>query len=152
MSDAHAQGLTVEEHRQAFTEVSFLLDIFASTVHDLMGGAVAPVGRAAGRQMARKLPVYLPSPSLDTALSAVAGQFRKGFEFGAERNARGVSLRFSRCAVREACASRGVRPGGDMCTLFHACFDGVVNELSCHPTKSRIADAGDTCEILMEVR
>jgi hypothetical protein len=70
MSESELSSLTEDDHRQAFTEVSFLLDIFASTIDDVMGGSTATVGRIAGRKMARKLPIYMQRPSPSEALAA----------------------------------------------------------------------------------
>ena len=58
---------TLDDHQKAFTEISFLLHIFAATVDELMGGATAPVGRIAGRRAARKLPLHLGKRAVPTA-------------------------------------------------------------------------------------
>jgi hypothetical protein len=41
-------SLSLEDHAKAKTEISFLLEIFADTIVELMGGATAAVGRMAG--------------------------------------------------------------------------------------------------------
>lgn len=152
MSARSELSLTVDDHAKAFTEVSFLLDIFARTVADLMGGATASVGRIAGRQFARKMPIHLESPSLDEAIDAFAAHVRKGFDIGHAPSGSGVDLTFGRCAMRDVCRSRGSEPGGEVCRLFHMFVDGVVNELYARPTKSTIVTAGDRCTAHMEVR
>jgi hypothetical protein len=152
MSDAPDVELTADDHRLALTEVSFLTDIFAATVNDLMGGASASVGRIAGRHMARKLPVELVDPSLEQVLDAVASHVRRGFDITYTRTETGVDLTFGRCAMREVCRTRDTRPGGHVCQLYHQYFDGLINELHARPTKSTIAVAGDTCQIRMETR
>jgi hypothetical protein len=152
MSTRSELSLTVEDHDMAFTEVSFLLDIFARTVADLMGGATASVGRIAGRHFARKLPVYLESPSVDQVLDALSAHMRKGFEIRHAASGSGVDLTFDRCAMREVCRSRGAEPGGEVCRLFHMFVDGVVNELYARPTKSTITSTGDRCTARMEIR
>lgn len=144
--------LTLEDHRAAFTEVSFLLDAFASTIHGLMGGATAPVGRIAGRHMARKLPVYLPEPALDAVLECVAGEFRSGYEISARCLERGAEMEFGRCAIRAVCRERNLEPGGDLCRLFHYYLDGIVNELLQRPVKSELAATGETCRTCIQVR
>jgi hypothetical protein len=152
MSARSELSLTVGDHTKAFTEVSFLLDIFARTVADLMGGATASVGRIAGRQFARKMPVYLDSPSLSQVLDAFSAQVQKGFEIRHVASGTGVDLTFDRCAMRDVCRSRGAEPGGEVCRLFHMFVDGVVNELYARPTKSTITSTGDRCVARMEVR
>ncbi len=144
--------LTLEEHGEAMTEVCFLLDAFASTIHGLMGGATAPVGRIAGRHMARKLPVYLPEPTLETVLECVAGQFRSGYEMSPRCLERGAEIVFGRCTMREVCRERSLQPGGDLCRLFHYYLDGIVNELLERPVKSELATTGDSCRIDIQVR
>jgi hypothetical protein len=144
--------MTVADEREAFTEVSFLLDTFASTIHDLMGGATAPVGRIGGRHMARKLPVHLPEPTLETVLECVAGQFKSGYDLSASCAERGAEVEFGRCAIRAVCRERNLQPGGDLCKLFHYYLDGIVNELLQRPVKSEIVATGDSCRTRMQVR
>ncbi len=132
--------------------MSFLLDIFARTVADLMGGATASVGRIAGRHFARKMPVYLDSPSLSEVLDVFSAHLRKGFDIQHATTESGVELTFERCAMRDVCRSRGAKPGGEVCRLFHMFVDGVVNELYARPTKSTMTSTGDRCVARMEVR
>lgn len=82
---------SVEEHRLAFIEVSFLLSIFATTVHDMMGGATAPVGRVAGRQAAAKLPVHLPEPTPAAVLEVVKEQLKPAFAIEGRAQGRVIS-------------------------------------------------------------
>lgn len=145
-------SLTVEDHRKALLEVSFLLEIFADTVHDLMGGATRPVGRIAGRGAARKLPVYLPDATLEAALSALAAQCARGFEITSQVASSAAELRFGRCAIREACRARGLEPGGRLCQLFHYYLDGVTNELCRRPVRSTLKVVGEACAATLEVR
>jgi hypothetical protein len=143
---------TLDDHQKAFTEVSFLVDIFARTVHDLMGGATASVGRIAGRHFARKLPITLESPTLPQVVDAYAHHVRKGFEISHAPAESGLDLTFDKCAMREVCRSRNMEPGGEVCRLYHMLVDGVVNELYSRPTKSTITSTGDRCTAHLEVR
>jgi hypothetical protein len=144
--------LTLEDHQKAFTEVSFLLDIFAATVHDLMGGATDSVGRIAGREMAKKLPLYIPDPTLEDVLEQVAGRLKKGFEIRFTSSGGGADVTFERCALRDVCRVRGLALGGPLCSLFRSYLDGVVNELAYRPVKSRIVSTGEHCELRLEMR
>lgn len=152
MSDAKVQAPTVEDHRQAFIEVSFLLNIFAATVQDLMGGATAPVGRIAGRHAAARLPVHLPEPTLAAVLETLAGRLDRGFEIGCDVTGGSAELRFGRCAIREACSAERVAPGSELCALFHYYLDGVVNGLLRRPVKSTLVRTGDRCVARLETR
>lgn len=146
----NASAPTPEEHRQAFTEVSFLLDIFATTVDDLMGGATASVGRVAGRHMARKLPLAIPEQTLRAAAEALAGYGELGVRPAA--GAEDGLLTFEDCAVRRVCRARGREPGGDLCRLFHFYLDGVLDGLTGRPVRSAIESAGDRCAIRVATR
>jgi hypothetical protein len=142
---------TLEDHRRAFTEVSFLLDAFAVTLIDIMGGATVSVGRSAGRQMARKLPDYLPEPTLETVLDTLADRLRKGFDMTYERGDDGeMTVAFERCAIRQVCEARGKPVGGDLCRIFRNYLDGVVCELLARPARSTVISCGESCRIRLE--
>jgi hypothetical protein len=110
------------------------------------------VGRIGGRRMARKLPVHLPEPTLETVLECVAGQFKSGYDLSARCAERGAEVEFGRCAIRDVCRERHLPPGGDLCKLFHYYLDGIVNELLERPVKSEIVATGDLCRTRMQVR
>lgn len=143
---------SIEDHDAAFTEVSFLLEIFASTVTDMMGGATASVGRIAGRQMAKKIPLYLEEPELETVLSELSKKLAKGFSFSFSCTEDGATIEFGRCAIREVCLRRNTEPGSGVCEIFHYYFDGIVNELTGRPTKSTLLEVGSECRTQMKVR
>ncbi len=141
---------TPEAHQQAFTEVSFLLDIFATTVDELMGGATASVGRVAGRHMAHKLPIALEAQDLAAAAAALAAYGQLGVRPRAEPGTDLMS--FDGCAVRQVCRARGREPGGDLCRLFHFYLDGVLDGLTGRPVRSTIVTAGEACQIRVATR
>ncbi len=145
MSITVGDGPTLEDHHQAFTEVAFLLDAFSATIDATMGGATAPVGRLAGRAMARKLPVHLDHPSLEEVLELLRQRLAAGFGFSHSPGAEGTELTFDKCVLRQACLQRGLPIGGAMCRLFHAYFDGIVNELISRPVKSETAAGDPSC-------
>jgi hypothetical protein len=145
MSGETMTEVTPEDHEKAFKEVAFLLDIFTATIDNVMGGATAPVGRIAGREMAKKLPVYLNNPSLEEAVTLLASKMRAGFAFSLEQSATDAEIVFSRCVLRDACSLRGLATGNAMCRLFHAYFDGILNELIYRPVKSELLSSGDAC-------
>lgn len=148
-----ATAVTIEDHRRAFTEVSFLLDAFAVTLIDIMGGATVSVGRSAGRQMARKLPDHLPEPTLESVLDVLANRLSKGFDMTYERGEDGEMLvLFERCAIRQVCEARGKPVGGDLCRLFRNYLDGVVCELLARPVRSTVVSCGDSCRVRMETK
>lgn len=149
---ANEQAVSLKEHQKAFAEVSFLLDAFATTVAGLMGGATASVGRIAGRNMGRKMPVYLPAPTLDAVLAVVQERMCNGFDMSCNCDERGADVAWDRCAVRDICRTRRMSPGGDLCRLFHYFVDGMINELCLRPTKTNILESGDRCRTRTEIR
>ena len=152
MSKAPEAALTLDDHQQAFTEVSFLLDIFAATIDSLMGGATVSVGRIAGRQMARNLPLYLPNPQLPDVLAALAEHMRAGFEISFHCTGATAELTFGHCVIRDVCHTRNLPLGGELCRLFHHYTDGLVNELCLRPAKSALESGSDTCRAQLEIR
>ncbi len=145
MSSESVREMTLEDHRKAFGEVAFLMDIFTATIDNIMGGATAPVGRFAGREMAKKLPITLDNPSLEEAIGLLAARMSAGFGVTLEGTDGRRELVFDRCALREVCTLRGIQAGGALCKLFHAYFDGILNELICRPVKSELVTTGDSC-------
>lgn len=145
MSSESVRDMALEDHHKAFGEVAFLMDIFTATIDNIMGGATAPVGRFAGREMAKKLPITLDNPSLEDAVGVVAVRMSAGFGVTLEGTDGNRELVFDRCALREVCTLRGIQAGGALCRLFHAYFDGILNELICRPVKSELVATGDSC-------
>ncbi len=143
---------TVEEHAQAFTEIAFLLDIFAVTIDNIMGGATSSVGRIAGREMAKKLPITLVRPTTAEALAAAAESLKNGFAISFTEDKKQVTIDFSRCVIRDVCGSRKLQAGSPLCTLFHSYFDGIVNEIISRPTKSELVEAGSHCRVCMKIQ
>jgi hypothetical protein len=140
--------LTPEDYQKAYVEVAFLLDAFASTIDNIMGGKTAPVGRIAGRDTARKLPLDLSEPTLEEVITALSEQMQAGFEFSLDQD----TLLFKKCILREMCRLRNIEPGAALCRLFHAYFDGIANGLLCRPVKSKIISVGDECRLQSAVQ
>jgi hypothetical protein len=140
----------LEDHEKAMTETAFLLDMFASTIHDLMGGATGSITRIAGRSMARKFPDFLNNPSMEETLQVISKRFKGGFEFSQHCGADGADLDFGKCAIRRICETRNVPLNGPLCQLFHFYLDGIVNELHHRPVKSTIGLAGSRCRVRLD--
>lgn len=140
--------LTQEDYQKATVEIAFLLDAFASTIDNIMGGNTAPVGRIAGRDTARKLPLHLNDPTLPDIIAALREQMHSGFDFVLD----GDGLLFRNCIIRDMCGLRKIETGGPLCQLFHSYFDGIVNGLFCRPAKSTIESVGDECRLQIAVQ
>jgi len=150
MSVDAVHDVTLEDHRKAFTEVAFLMDIFTATIDNIMGGATAPVGRMAGREMAKKLPLNLQNPTLEEAVTVLAPRMAAGFQFELSGAAGEQEINFHRCVLRDVCDQRQNQLGGPLCQLFHSYFDGIINELICRPVKSEIASCGQQCRVTVQ--
>jgi len=147
---APAGDLTAEDHDHAMMEVAFLVDAFASTIDNVMGGATGPVGRVAGRDMAKKLPLHLGEPSLAETIAVLSERMKAGFDITVTSVIEnGADTTVGTCFIRDLCTSSGKTTGGATCKLYHAYFDGIVNELMRRPVKSEIARVGKTCQIKM---
>lgn len=140
--------LSAEDYQKARVEVAFLLDAFASTIDNIMGGNTAPVGRIAGRDTASKLPVNLTDPTLAEIIALLGERMHAGFEFNLE----GDELIFRQCIIRDMCQLRNIPTGGAVCRLFHSYLDGIVNGLLCRPVKSTLLSVGDTCTTRIAVQ
>lgn len=153
MIERNELELTVEDHRKAFIEVSFLLDMFTATIDDLMGGANATVGRIAGRAQAKKLPIFVSPDSLEEVLKEVCNEMKAGFEITYSCDEDGADVTYKKCALRNACVQRNRKIGGQICKMFHFSFGGIINELIKRPVRSRIIEAGETtCVTRLDVR
>jgi hypothetical protein len=152
MSDNPLRVLSEQDYDDAFTEVSFLLGMLSGSVHELMGGAGASIGRLAGRRAARKFPLHLPNPDLAGVLAALGAYWADTFEWQSVAREDGADVEYRRCVVREVCHRLQVEPGGELCCLVHHYLDGVVNELLSRRVKSSIETAGPVCRTALEVR
>lgn len=140
--------LTADDYQKASIEVAFLLDAFASTIDNIMGGNTAPVGRIAGRDTAQKLPVHLTDTTLQGVITLLGEQMRAGFDISLQDS----TLTFKSCIIREMCALRNIETGGALCRLFHAYFDGIANGLLGGPVKSTIMSVGEECSLQTAVQ
>lgn len=140
--------LSPEDYQKATVEVAFLLDAFASTIDNIMGGNTAPVGRIAGRDTAGKLPVNLTDPSLQEIIGVLHEQMHAGFDFSLD----GDTLRFNSCIIRDMCSLRKIETGGALCRLFHSYFDGIINGLFCRPVRSSFISVGEECRLQTAVQ
>jgi hypothetical protein len=140
--------LSEEDYQKATVEVAFLLDAFASTIDNIMGGNTAPVGRIAGRDTAGKLPLNLANPTLQDIIKVLGEQMHAGFDFSID----GDAMQFKSCIIRDMCAVRRIETGGALCRLFHSYFDGIVNGLLCRPVKSTINSVGAECQLQIDVQ
>jgi hypothetical protein len=127
---------TLEDHNKAFTEVSFLLEMLTSAVKDVVGNSTPSLGINAGRQMGKKLSIYLTNPTLEKVLKDLTKRLESGFKIGFKCDDAGAELGIEKCAIREVCATRKLQLGGELCQMFHYYLSGMTTELLGKPVRS----------------
>ncbi len=153
MSDRAELALTVEDHDKAFTETCFLLDIFVNAIGDVVNKSGPALGLAAGRHMGKKLPVYLADPDMGTVLEAVARRLQSGFAIEFKCSGSGADVAIARCAIRDVCATRKIKVGGEICRMFHYYLAGIATELlGGRAVKATDATVRDRCTFRLESR
>jgi hypothetical protein len=152
MNSINQEIPTTEDHEKALVEVAFLLNIFATTINDLMGGATSSISRISGRSMARKMPVYLKDADIQQILTAIAEELKGGFEISSTCNHNSAEMSFNKCAIRKICETRNIELNGPLCKLFHYYLDGIVNDLYFRPAKSMITSTGKKCQAHLELK
>ncbi len=138
--------LSAEDYDKAFTEVSFLLDMFVSTIEVFIGKSTPSLAVAAGRRMAANLPIYLEEPSPENALAEMVGFFRKqqmeidGRFAGAE-----AAVSLTHCPIRSVCLTRQMKIDSHVCQMFHYYIAGIMAELTGRPVRPKTLVTGETC-------
>jgi len=138
--------LSSEDYDKAFTEVSFLLDMFIETIVTFVGKSTPSLAVAAGRRMAANLPVHLPGNSPEEALQevvrvlriqqmAIDGQFEGGK----------AVITIQDCPVGSVCRNRKMELDGQACQMFHYYLAGIMAELTGRPTRPTTLGTGETC-------
>ncbi len=144
---------TIQDHEHALIEVGFLLEVLTETITQVVGQSTASLGIAAGKHMAKKMPIYLQDPSVGEAVEALAGKLKEGFEIKANCDDSGANLEIGRCAVRDVCQQRGIELGGQLCSMFHYYLAGMVAELRKRPARVGKSEAGpEKCMFRLDAR
>ena len=138
--------LTPEDYDKAFTEVSFLLDMFIETIVAFVGKSTPSLAVAAGRKMAANLPVHMAEKTPAVALGELVRVLKiqqmdiEGRLVGAE-----AVIDLQGCPIGSVCKNRQMEIGGQACQMFHYYIAGIMAELSGSPTRPKTLAAGDTC-------
>jgi len=140
----------LEDHDSAFTEVSFLLEVLTGTISDVIGQSMPSLAVNAGRQMGKKLPVYLPEPSLELVLETLQKRLYEGFRIDFSVNDKVAELEIGRCAIREVCHERKIELGGELCQMLHYYWSGMLAQLLGCPVRATGCKAGEICSLRME--
>lgn len=147
MTDYKTEIPSLDDHNKAFTEISFLLDIFSSTIDNIMGGATASIGRIAGREMASKLPIKLDETRVEDALNILKIKLKSCCDISFSQNENDIGMTIESCCIRNICVERNLQLGSELCKLFHFYLDGMVNEIISRPVQSVLKKTEDTCSL-----
>jgi hypothetical protein len=141
---------TLEDHEVALTEISFLLEVLASTISEVIGQSMPSVAVCAGRQRGKKLPVVLRDPDMQKVLTVLAERLEAGFGITFRTDSTGADLSIGRCAIREVCLTRHLELGGDLCRMLHYYWSGLLTELYGRPVRAGKFTAGPCCTLRMD--
>ncbi len=138
--------LTAEDHDKAFIEVCFLLDMFVDTIEQFVGKSTPSLAVAAGRKMAKNMPVYLKNPTPETALSELVRVFKiQQLEIEGEMQGNEANITMHHCPIGSVCKERQMDMDGAACQMFHYYVAGILAEFTGRPARPKTISTGETC-------
>ncbi len=145
MINSSELGLTLEDHEKAFTEVSFLLDILFKTIEVFVGKCSPSLPVAAGRKMARVLPVHLESKSTEEALKELVRVLSLGLDISGSFDGNDAVINLRQCPIRDVCNERNIPINEQPCEMFHYYMAGILAELTGRPNRPLTVSTGEEC-------
>lgn len=146
MIDKNELTLQAEDYDKAFTEVSFLLDMFVETIEAFVGKSTPSLAVAAGRKMAANMPIHLIEPTPEAALAEFIRVFRiQQMEIEGRFDGPDAFITFNHCPILSVCKNRNMEVGGSACQIFHYYVAGIMAELAGCPTRPTTISTGETC-------
>lgn len=142
--------LSTEDYDKAFTEVSFLLDMFVDTIEAFVGKSTPSLAVAAGRRMAQNMPVHMEEDTPEYALQEFVRVFRiQQMEVdGHFENGQAV-IDINHCPIRSVCLQRNMEVDGQVCQMFHYYVAGILAELAGCPARPKTVSTGEQCTFNM---
>ena len=138
--------LTAEDHDKAFIEVCFLLDMFVDTIEQFVGKSTPSLAVAAGRKMARNMPVYLKNPTPEAALAEFVRVFKiQQLEIEGEMQGNEANITIHHCPIGSVCQERKMEMDGSACQMFHYYVAGILAEFTGRPARPKTISTGETC-------
>ena len=138
--------LTPEDYDKAFTEVSFLLDMFIETTVAFVGKSTPSLAVAAGRKMAANLPVHMSEKTPQAALAELIRVLKiQQMEIEGKFVGPEAVIALNHCPIGSVCRNRGMEIGGQACQMFHYYIAGIMAELCGYPARPKTLAAGETC-------
>lgn len=138
--------LTTEDHDKAFSEVCFLLDMFVGTIEQFIGKSTPSLAVAAGRKMAKNMPVFLKDPTPENALAELVRVFTiQQMEIEAEMQGNEAAITISHCPIGSVCQERDMKIDGSACQMFHYYIAGIMAEFTGRPVRPKTISTGEAC-------
>lgn len=138
--------LTAEDHDKAFIEVCFLLDMFIDTIEKFIGKSTPSLAVAAGRKMAKNMPIYLDDPTVEKALAELVRVFSlQQMEISAEMQGSDAAINISHCPIGSVCRERKMEIDGSACQMFHYYIAGIMAEFTGRPARPTTVTTGESC-------
>lgn len=138
--------LTTEDYDKAFTEVSFLLDIFVDTIETFVGKSTPSLAVAAGRKMAVNMPIFLTEATHENALAEFVRVFRiQQMEIAGRFEGGEAAISIDHCPIRSVCLQRNMAIDGPACQMFHYYMAGIMAELAGCPARPKTVATGESC-------
>lgn len=146
MIDTNELTLTPQDYDSAFTEVSFLLDMFIDTIEVFVGKSTPSLAVAAGRKMAANLPVHLVDNNPVEALKELVRVFKiQQMQIEGEFEGAKAVVKITECPIGSVCRNREMELGGQACQMFHYYLAGIMAELTGMPARPQVIEIGNTC-------
>lgn len=138
--------LTPEDYDKAFTEVSFLLDMFVDTIEVFVGKSTPSLAVAAGRKMAANMPVHMTENTPEEALAEFVRIFRiQQMEITGNFVNGQAMIEIDHCPIRAVCRNRGMALDSQICQMFHYYVAGILAELAGCPARPKTLATGEQC-------
>lgn len=143
-------NLEAKDYDMAFTEVSFLLDMFVETIVTFVGKSTPSLAVAAGRRMADNMPVHMTEKTPEVALQELIRIFRiQQMEIDGRFNGPEAEITINHCPIRSVCLQRNMEIDGQACQMFHYYIAGILAELAGCPARPKTISTGESCTFNM---
>lgn len=150
MISANELTLTPEDYDKAFTEISFLLDMFVDTIETFVGKSTPSLAVAAGRKMAQNMPIHLQEATPENALAEFIRVFRiQQMEIDGRFAGKEAVISINHCPIRSVCLKRNMDVDGQICQMFHYYVAGILAELAGCPARPKTVETGEKCTFNM---
>ncbi len=151
MTLSNSIDVSAADYEAGFVEVSFLLEILAQTVEEIIGNP-APLGVSAGRVAAAKMVTDIKEKDLKNVLDTLLPLMKNGFEYSYSLDDTSANLKVGHCLVRDLCKKQNEEVGGKLCKLYHHYLAGIMSHLLTRQSRVLQTSAGEVCELEVQAK